>query len=570
MTTLASTRAPRADRWMPRLQWAGLALALFGLYLLSRPMLGWLRFVFREPGEDMGHGWLVPLFSLYLLWRQRGRLLASVGRPSWTGVWAALPLLALVWLGERGDQPRVTQVAVYGLLWALPCAFLGRAFARVILFPVCFLVFTVPLGFLGFFTIRLRMLTALFSSVLLNGIGIPVARVGTGLHCLTGEGFALDVADPCSGLRSIFALSALTAGYAYLTQRALWRKWLLFVCALPLAVVGNMARIFTIALVARFFGQQAGTGFYHDYSGYLVFIVGTLLMMQAGAWIARIGSGKGTPGAAASPPSPAQSVPTTVGAWRAVAPLLPLLVLAGMLLARQRLPAPILEPPDFLAARLGDLPGFRLARPWFCQNEQCRGIFEDLAVVPETGRPAACPDCGGALDEVSLGERTVLPADTGFLKGNYYDAYGRLYRVSVVINGASRQSIHRPELCLPAQGFSIERTRRIDLAATPSGRLPVTLVDLRRTVAGRNRTMGQVYFFVSAHHATASHVVRMLVSIRDRALFNRVTRWAMVVVAAEPPFSEPDRLRELEAFLEVLYPALRKGAPVLSEMKRAP
>jgi exosortase/archaeosortase family protein len=406
----------------------------------------------------------------------------------------------------------------------------------------------------------------MFSEFLLNGIGIPVRRVGTGLHCLSGEGFALDVADPCSGLRSIFALSALTAGYAYLTQRALWQKWLLFVCALPLAVVGNMARIFTIALVARFFGQQAGTGFYHDYSGYLVFIVGTLLMMQVGAWIARLRDGKGTPRAAAPPPS----VPASFGAWRAVGPLLLLLVLAGMLLALRRLPAPAIEPPGFLAARLDDLPGFRLARPWFCQNEQCRGIFEDLAVAPGAGRPAACPDCGGVLDEVSLGERTVLPADTGFLKGNYYDAYGRLYRVSVVINGASRQSIHRPELCLPAQGFSIERTRRVDVAASPPDEIPVTLVDLRRTVAGRSRTMGQVYFFVSAHHTTASHVVRMLISIRDRALFNRVTRWAMVVVAAEPPFSEPDRLRELESFLGVLYPALRNGAPVLSETKRAP
>ncbi len=549
----ACTQAEATRVWTRRVQLLVLCLALVLLYGLARPMLGWMRFIFAEPSEDMGHGWLVPVFSLYLLWHRRRLLLASIGAPSWKGVLLCVPWLALLWLGERGDQARVSQIAVFGLLGSIPCAVMGRRFASLTLFPVLFLAFTVPIGFLDFFTVRLRLLTAVFSSFLLNGIGIPVARVGTGLHCLTGAGFALDVADPCSGLRSIFALTAITAAYAYLTQRTLWQKWLLFACSIPLAVLGNMARIFTIALVAKYFGQSVGTGFYHDYSGYLVFIVGTLLMMQVGAWISRMRQ--------SSPAEPAkeEQVMACVGpcAWRqGFGVALLILALVAMRVSLRRMPPPTLEPQDFLTTELSDLPGYRAVKPWYCQNEQCRKTFENQSRDAESVRPAGCPECGGAVDEVSLGERTVLPDDTRFLKSNYYDAQGNLFRVSVVINGASRQSIHRPELCLPAQGFSIERTQSIGLPVG-NGVLPVKVIELRRIGSGgQSRTIGQAYFFVSAHHRTASHYVRMLISIRDRALYNRVTRWAMVAIAGEPPFDTPDRHRAMQDFFGELYPAI--------------
>lgn len=575
-----------------------LCLTLGALYGLARPMLSWLRFVFTEPREDMGHGWVVPLFSLYLLWTRRKRLWETIGDPSRFGVLLSLPLLALLWLGARGDQVRLSQIAIYGLLWTIPYAVLGRRFAAQIFFPVVFLVFTVPIGFLDFFTVRLRLITSAASAALLNGVGIPVVRGGTGLQCLGGDGFALDVADPCSGLRSIFAMAALTAGYAYLAQRTLWRKWLLFACALPLAVLGNMVRIFSIALVARFFGQEIATGFYHDYSGYLVFIVGTLLMVQAGNWIGRLGGrplsrdvetggvriADADPGGAAAPEVQEATEPDNWNqrkpeapterhpppelrcwlAWAGVAGLLALMV--AMSWSLLKMPAPVLEPQDFLVTEVTDLPGFRVTRPWFCQEEQCRRVIENH-VSDAAGRPAACPDCGGVLDEVSLGERTVLPGDTLFMKGNYQSARGDLYRVSVVINGASRQSIHRPELCLPAQGLAIEQTRHTALRLVDGEDLPVKTVALRRGgPGGRKLEMGQAYFFVSAHHRTSSHLMRMLISIRDRALFNRVTRWAMVVIVGEQPFDTPERRSSLEAFVNVFFPALLGRPAMVTDM----
>lgn len=524
-------------------------------------MLVWLRYTLSEPTQDMSHGWGVPLFSLFLVWRRRREIAAAAGPPSLAGVLLCLPLLGLLWLGERGDQPRLSQVAVYGLLWALVYACFGRRLARLLFFPVAFLVFTVPLGFLDFFTVRLRLATAWISAFLLNGAGIPVVRAGTGLHCMTGEGFALDVADPCSGLRSIFAIATLTAAYAYQTLRTRWKQWLLFACSVPLAVLGNLARILTIALVAHFFGNSMANVLIHKGPGnsLLPILVAMPLMLQVGTWIARLG-GRGpedTPSVVA-PDAPA--VPTS-GIWAAWAGLaLVILTLAGMFTALQRLPPPELEPQAFLAARMPELPGYRLAKPWHCQNEQCRRVFDNLPADPSTGKPPVCPACGGLMDEVSCGERAYLPADTLFLKGNYYDAFGDRLHVSVVVNGASRRSIHRPELCLPAQGFSIESIRNRELPDGNGGRLSVKIVDLRPSLAGQQRRAGQVYYFISANHQTASHYVRLLISIRDRAIFNRVTRWAMVAIVGDPPFNTPERLDAVQSFLGKLNAALRAPA----------
>ena len=170
-------------------QLAAAVISLPFLYRLSSEVLWWMAFVFREPREDMGHGWIVPLFSLALLWHRRRELASAVGKPSWRGFAYVVMGLFLFWVGIRGDQVRISQIALFWTLWSLSYAICGAAFARLTLFPAAFLLFTVPLSFLDIFTVKLRFLTSWLASGLLNGIGIPVVRSGTGLHCLAGEGF---------------------------------------------------------------------------------------------------------------------------------------------------------------------------------------------------------------------------------------------------------------------------------------------------------------------------------------------------------------------------------------------
>ena len=244
--------------------------------------------VFRAPQEDMSFAWYVPLFSLYVLWAERSRLRASIGDPSWAGLVCALPFLVLGFFGVRGIQVRLEILAFVGLLIALPWAFFGRATAKIVLFPALFLLFCVPLAtFLDVITVHLRIFASSTAFLCLTGFGAEVVRQGTMIAAADGS-FAIDIADPCSGLRSIFALMALTAGYAYFNQPTWLRRLLLFASAVPLAILGNVMRILSIVLVANFASADFALGFYHDYSGYVVFAVAIGLMVVVGEGIAKI------------------------------------------------------------------------------------------------------------------------------------------------------------------------------------------------------------------------------------------------------------------------------------------
>jgi exosortase/archaeosortase family protein len=121
-------------------------------------------------------------------------------------------------------------------------------------------------------------------------------------------------------MHSIFALAALTAAYAWFTQKTLWRQWLLFLCAVPLAIVGNIVRLTSTALGGYYWGQNAALRYHDTWGGYPGFIIAVLLMMWLGALLQKLG--RATPPPAAPPPTAAAIAPT-----RALAPLAAALLL---------------------------------------------------------------------------------------------------------------------------------------------------------------------------------------------------------------------------------------------------
>ena len=127
--------------------------------------------------------------------------------------------------------------------------------------------------------------------------------------------------------------------------------------------------------------------------------------------------------------------------------------------------------------------------------------------------------------EVSEAELTVLPADTKFDKRAYRDEYGRQFHVSVVIGGRSKSSVHRPELCLPAQGFLMTDPRTATV-----GDVDWHFVTLARRDAP---SMGFAYtFFNQAGYRTSSHVKRIFRDVVDRSILGRIDRWVMGTVYA--------------------------------------
>lgn len=235
----------------------------------------------------VSHGWIVPFVSLYVIWRRRDHLKKSVKQVEFKALWLVALALLLHWFGFRGQFPRLSLASLILLLWSAPLVLWGWQTARHLIFPAAYLIFCIPLNFLDTLSFPLRMFATKITIGVLNGIGIKALRDGTAIYSTAGGGFSFDVADPCSGIRSLLALTALTAAYAALTQKRLMAKWTIFVLAVPIAVLANIFRIVTIALVAETFGAEHALSFYHDYSGYVVFILGVLILVTAAGVVHR-------------------------------------------------------------------------------------------------------------------------------------------------------------------------------------------------------------------------------------------------------------------------------------------
>jgi exosortase len=254
--------------------------------------------------EDMGHGMIVVPAALFLVYQDRARLLAITPRPGWGGLAVLIAGLFLYWGGHQAD---VTFVGLFSLLIVLAgCVWwlLGREFLKQLSFPIAFLIFAIPFpGLDMMIALPLRFLMSKVSVVVLNHIGVPVILSGTGIlsapdpvhNLAAGQRFAVDVANPCSGIRSLFALMMVGALFARFTIRGFWRKWMLFLCTPPLAILGNMARILMLSLGTVAFGSEFALGknplehpsWFHLLAGYLVFIVALLGMMGIGSLLNR-------------------------------------------------------------------------------------------------------------------------------------------------------------------------------------------------------------------------------------------------------------------------------------------
>lgn len=238
-----------------------------------------------EFGGDYSHGWLIPALSLYVVWHRRKELAAASKNVSYTGLGLVIGCLFLHWLGMKAQQTRLSLFGLVGLSWTIPYYLFGWQVARLLIFPCAYLIFCVPLNFLDSVTHPLRLFASQVSAFLLNGIGIGVEVSGARLHSLTPGGFDLDVADACSGIRSLTAITALTAIYANITQRSPWKQWLIFFLSIPLAIVGNIVRVFSTGMVAEVFGDDTAMHLYHDFSGFIIFMVVFVLLISAGSML---------------------------------------------------------------------------------------------------------------------------------------------------------------------------------------------------------------------------------------------------------------------------------------------
>jgi exosortase len=239
-------------------------------YLDTASLFGWLEYAYSNEPDD-AHGRLIPFVVLALYWVKRKELIAVSKHPWWPALLLVAAGLSLHIVGYLVQQARVSVIAFFIGLYGLTGAVWGWAWLRSTFFPFFLFAFCFPLGTLAEqITFPMRIWVSQISVGIGHLLGIEVLRVGTQL--IGADGFNYDVAPACSGIRSLTALLALTTIYGFLTFRAPWKRALMMALAIPLALLGNVARVTGVIIVAQVYGEDAGTRF-HDGAGFVTFAV---------------------------------------------------------------------------------------------------------------------------------------------------------------------------------------------------------------------------------------------------------------------------------------------------------
>ena len=236
------------------------------------------RFTARD--SYYSHGFLIPFVSLYLVWRKRQLLKTIPLKPQPLGgfILAGGVLLHLVSTFLKINF--ISYMAIPIVLLGTSLYLGGKRLTKELLFPIAFLVFMLPLPKVLIIGIafKMKLLATDASTFIVNRLGIEAKGVGSTIYYPGGH---LLVGDPCSGLRSLITFLALGALFTQFVQASIWRKNLLFISVIPIALLSNLVRITIMVLVGYVYGQKAVSGFLHDFSGIMVFVLGFIGLVMA-------------------------------------------------------------------------------------------------------------------------------------------------------------------------------------------------------------------------------------------------------------------------------------------------
>jgi exosortase len=226
---------------------------------------------------NFSHGFFVPLFSGFVVWQKRSRLARLSPQPSWWGLlFIGLGLCVLI-VGQLGAELFLSRLSLLIVLAGLIVLFLGWTFFRVLLFPWAFLLLMIPIPALIFNQIAfpLQLLASKVASTTLPWMGVPVLREG---NVIILPAMALEVADACSGIRSLMSLTTLAVIYGYLMERKVGPRVLLALASIPIAVIANSLRVVGTGLLVQYWDPDKAQGFFHEFQGWLMFVASLAML----------------------------------------------------------------------------------------------------------------------------------------------------------------------------------------------------------------------------------------------------------------------------------------------------
>lgn len=527
-------------------------------YVKETSLFGWMHYVYTtSEGDELGL--YIPLIVLALAYWKRDQLIAVQKSKWWPGVILVLLGLAIHVVGYVVQQSRVSIVGFFIGLYGITGMIWGWRWLLASFFPFCLFVFCVPLATeTERITLPLRLYATQITSFTCRTIlGINVLSDGTQLLDPQGR-YQYDIAAACSGIKSLTATVAISLIGGFVFFRSSWRRLVTFLSAFPLAVLGNAIRLVAIVVASEAFGPMAGK-YVHDSSWlsllpYLPAIGGLVLLVKILEERESSPSPAPTAVDAGAPVLPTrgwslgrQGVFTLVSVWLAVG-------VTGMFIdklrSNQRMGRPGLKVVDVPSR---DVKGNPVGT---------NSVYLPEKVLSFDSRPM--PVAQMVLD--------LLPKDTTYGQRLYQSADGMYVSTSVVLMGSDRSSIHKPQICLVAQGWKINRSQMTQLVIDRPRRyeLPVMRLDLSKELqqadGSKVRVSGiYLYWFVSQDQLTADHLDRQWWMARDLLTQGLLQRWAYVTYFAEcPPGLEQVTFERLKNLVSESVPLFQEvqGKPI--------
>ncbi len=261
----------------------GLALTLLYWEVIVGLFKAW------DTNPDYSHGYLiVPLCALFV-WKRRQYLATLDVRPAGIGLVVVAGALFVFLAGQLGAEQFLARVSVIGVLAGATVFLLGWAHARALGWIFCFALLMIPLPAIVFneITLPLQLLASSVAEQSLLLFSIPVLREGNVIYLSSAT---LEVAEACSGIRSLVTLLTFSIVYGYFTEERMSRRVILVLSTLPIAVAANALRVAGTGLLAHFFGQSAADGFFHTFAGWLVFMSAVVMLFLLQRVLRLVGS----------------------------------------------------------------------------------------------------------------------------------------------------------------------------------------------------------------------------------------------------------------------------------------
>ena len=515
-----------AGRWhFSLLGWGVLGFALIVAFIPFYNVLGGLFDVWNLQPE-YSHGILIPIISLFLIWRERDALMRTAFKGSWWGVAVLLAGILMWCVAQLSTIYVIGQYAFLFVLYGLALALVGPRVFRRLRMPLLILLFMIPLPafFANSLSLRLQLLSSAVGVAVIRLFGISVFLDG---NVIDLGSFKLQVVEACSGLRYLFPLMTLAFIVAYLFRAPLWKRCVLFLASIPVAILMNSLRIGLIGVAVEYWGVKMAEGVLHDFEGWVVFMISTAVLLLIGAGLARIGGSRTRLRDALSldlGPSPAKSPATQF----------------------RTLPAP------FLAATALTTVAALLA---FTMPER---VEVKPSRTPFLEFPLRLAAWDGKRVPLEPEYRDQLKLDD-YLLANFLAASGSPVNVWIAYYDSQRngQSTHSPRSCLPGGGWEFTSFGQSDIR-TPAATLRVN----RAVIAhGSDRQMMYYWFQQRGRVVTDEYLVKWYI-FWDALTRNR-TDGALVRLIVPIPVGASEAVtdRELKRFTATLQDRLAQYVP---------